>query len=76
MFIVCRTVGLIGLCMKAMVGVFCFLYVKGLGSFLCSWVAGRIRVVLSVDIASSKLMLMSFLSSLLSLACIAFVFSM
>jgi hypothetical protein len=29
-----------------------------LGSFLCSWVAGRIREVLSVDIASSTLLLM------------------
>jgi hypothetical protein len=30
-----------------------FLYVVGLGSFLCTWVVSRIRVVLSVEIASS-----------------------
>ena len=36
-------------------GVLC---VVCLGNFLCSWVVGRIRVVLSVDRASSLLMLM------------------
>ena len=56
--------------------IFCVLYVKALGSFLCSWVVRRIRVVLSVDRASSKLLLMRFWSPLLSLACIAFVLSM
>ena len=35
-----------------------FFYVVVLGSFLCSWVVGRSRVVLSVEIASSKLLLM------------------
>ncbi len=56
--------------------IFCVLYVVGLGSYLCSWVVRRIRVVLSVDRASSKLLLMRFLSPLLSLACIAFMLSM
>jgi hypothetical protein len=34
------------------------LFVVVLGSFLCSWFDGRVRVVLSVDIASSRLLLM------------------
>ena len=37
---------------------FFVLYVVGLGRFLCSWVVGRIKVVLSVDRASSRLLLM------------------
>ena len=40
--------------------IFLVLYVTDLGSFLCSWVVGRIRVVLSVDRASSKLLLIRF----------------
>ncbi len=56
--------------------IFFVLYVIVLGSFLCSWVVGRIRVVLSVDRASSRLLLIRFWSPLLSLACISFVFSM
>ena len=36
----------------------CVLFVVGLGSCLCSWVVGRVRVVLSVEIASSRLLLM------------------
>jgi len=52
------------------------LYGVGLGSVLCSWSVGRLRVVLSVDIASSRLLLMRCWSPLLSLACIALVFSM
>ena len=36
----------------------CVLFVVGLGSFLCSWFDGRVRVVRSVDIASSRLLLM------------------
>ena len=36
------------------------LYVMGLGAFLCSWVARRIRVVLRVNRASSRLLLMRF----------------
>jgi hypothetical protein len=55
--------------------IFFVLYVVGLGSFLCSWVVGRIKGVLSVDRASSRLLLMRCWSSLLSLAYIAFVFS-
>ena len=55
---------------------FFVLHVVGLGSFLCSWFAGRVRVVLSVDIASSMLLLMRCGSWLLSLACIALLFSM
>jgi hypothetical protein len=77
MLIVCQTVRLLGLCMGAMLGVFLFFfYVMGLGSFLCSWVVRRIGMVLSVDRASSILLLMRFWSPLMSLACIAFVFSM
>ncbi len=56
--------------------IFYGLYVMALGSFLCSWVIGRIRVVMSVNRASSRLLLMRFWSPLLSLACIAFVLSM
>ena len=40
--------------------IFCVLYVIDLGSFLCSWVVGRIRVVLSFDRASSRLLLIRF----------------
>jgi hypothetical protein len=36
----------------------CVLYVVGLGSFLCSWFVGRVRVAMSVDIASFSLFLM------------------
>jgi hypothetical protein len=52
------------------------LCVVGLGSYLCSWVVKRIRVVLSVDRASSRLLLTRWRSPLFILACIAFVFSM
>ena len=38
--------------------IFFFLYEVGLGSVLCSWFVGRVRVVLSVDIASSRMLLM------------------
>ncbi len=38
--------------------IFCVLYVVGLGSLLCSWIVRKIRVVLSVDRASSRLLLM------------------
>ena len=38
--------------------IFCVLCVVGLGSFLCSWFDGRVRVARSVDIASSRLLLM------------------
>jgi len=55
---------------------FCVLYVVDLRSFLCSWFAGRGRVVLGVNIASSRLLLMRCRSQLLSLACIALVSSM
>ena len=34
------------------------LCVMGLGIFLCYWVVGRVRVVLSVDRASSRMVLM------------------
>ncbi len=40
--------------------IFCHLYVVGLVRFLCSWVDGRIWVVLIVDRASSALLLMRF----------------
>ena len=40
--------------------IFCVLYVVGLGSFLCSWFVGRVRVVLSVDIASFRLLVMRY----------------
>ena len=56
--------------------IFCVLYVEGLESFICSWFVGRVRVVLSVDIASSRLLMMRCWSTLLSLACIALVFSL
>jgi hypothetical protein len=36
----------------------CVVFVVGLGSFLYSWFDGRVRVVRSVDIASSRLLLM------------------
>ncbi len=36
----------------------CVLYVVCLGSFLCYWFDGRDRVVMSVDKASSRLLLM------------------
>ena len=36
----------------------CALFVVDLGSFLCSWFDGRVRVVQSVDVASSRLLLM------------------
>ena len=38
--------------------IFFVLHVVGLGSFLCSWVVGGVKVVLSIDIASSRLLLM------------------
>jgi hypothetical protein len=38
--------------------IFLVLCVVVLGSFLCSWFVGRIRVVLSVDRASSKFLFM------------------
>ncbi len=76
MLCVCRAVGLHGLCIGATMCVFCWvLCVVVLGSFLCSWVVERIRVVFCVDRASSRLLLTRCLSPLLSLACIAFVFS-
>jgi len=47
-----------------MMGVFfCVLYVVGLGSFLYSWVVGRVTVVLSVDIASSRVVVDAMLIS-------------
>ena len=38
--------------------IWCVLFVVDLGSFLCSWFDGRDRVVQSVDIASSRLLMM------------------
>ena len=40
--------------------ILCVLYVMDLGSFLCSWIIGRNRMVMSVDRASSRLLLMRF----------------
>ena len=40
--------------------ILCVLFMVGLGSILCSWFDGRVRVVQSVDIASSRLLLMRF----------------
>ncbi len=40
--------------------ILCVLYVVGLGSFLCSWVVRRIKVVMSVDRVSSRLLPMCF----------------
>jgi len=36
----------------------CVLFVVDLGSFLCSWFDRRVRAVRSVDIASSRLLMM------------------
>ena len=56
---VCRVGGIRGLCIGTMMCVFLgVLCVVVFGSFLCSWVVGRIRVVLSVDNALSRLVLM------------------
>ena len=54
----------------------CVLFVVGLGSFLCSWFDGRVRVVRRVDMASSRLLLMRCWSPHLRLAWIALVLSM
>ncbi len=54
----------------------CILFEVDLGSFLCSWFDGRVRVVHRVDMASSRLLLMRCWSPDLRLALIAFVLSM
>jgi len=48
----------------------------GFCSFRCSWEVGSVRVALSVDRASSRLLSRRCCSSLCSLACIAVTFSM
>ena len=46
----------------------CVLFVVILGSFLCSWFDGRVKVVRRVDMASSRLLLMRCWSPHLRLA--------
>jgi len=40
--------------------IWCVLFLVALGSFMCSWFDGRVRVVWSVDIASYRLLLMRY----------------
>ncbi len=46
------------ICWSHYVCICCVLFVVDLGSFLCFWFDGRVRVVRSVDMASSRLLLM------------------
>ena len=52
------------------------MFVVAFGSFRCSWKVGSVRVALSVDRTSSRLLFGHCQSPLCSLACIAVAFSM